>query len=81
MKIIGIILLLSIFTGCGSQPKKNMLDDQRQEIEAHVKEDKIHGDPLPDWVNSGGIENGRVYAVGVASMPSERHRLWWRKLH
>ena len=73
-KKITMICIFVVATACSSG-KKTMLGDQRVEVEESVKEDKIHGDPLPDWANASGIENGRVFTVGVASFPAEKAQI------
>jgi uncharacterized protein YlbG (UPF0298 family) len=57
---------------CSSNQISNSIQDQREAIEENVREDKIVGKDLPDWVHKSGIENGKVFTVGVAEMRSNK---------
>ena len=78
MKYI-IIFLMIVIVGCSSNPMIKQAEMQHDAIESLVKEDRIIGDSLPDWVNKSGIENGMVYVVGQAEFNVDKSPLYVRK--
>lgn len=64
MRYIFFVMLIGL-VGCSSTGKHGGIGNLDQE-------DKMLGEPLPEWVDFEGVRNGYIYAIGEAEYDAEK---------
>ena len=77
MNQIILSLLSMMLVACSSTPEQTITHKGIDEND--IKEDKIFGNPLPNWTTKSGIEQGRVFVVGKAEFLADNSPFYVEK--